>query len=143
VDGNGSLFLNGEEHKFRGEAQLLNLITLNYHDIKKLITWENFKAKLPPPPEWLSVENEIEGTTKSNVPEELQKLKIVEKEGDVSYFIKGVDSTGQPYSIYVQGDKLVLDFNSNVEETFDPVLQDYKDMKKKLDKYLKQLEKEA
>lgn len=141
------MFLNGEEYKFRGENQLLNLIAQNYHTIKKLITWENFKAKLPEAPEWYYIENQIESGNSSTslIPEELQKLKVVEKDGTLVYFNKGVDSTGQLYSIAYDtaNSKLVLDFNSNVEETFDPVLQDYKDLKKKLDKYLKQLDKEA
>ena len=45
--GNGSMFINDQEIKFRGEAQLLNLIGKYYWDIIKLVSPKNFAAKLP------------------------------------------------------------------------------------------------
>ena len=45
--GNGSMFINNQEYKFRGELQLLNLIGNFYYDILKYITPKYFAARLP------------------------------------------------------------------------------------------------
>lgn len=45
--GNGSMFINDQEIKFKGELQLLNLISQYYNDIIKLVSPKNFAAKLP------------------------------------------------------------------------------------------------
>lgn len=45
--GNGSMFINDQEIKFRGELQLLNLISRYYWDIIKFVSPKNFAAKLP------------------------------------------------------------------------------------------------
>lgn len=125
-----------------GDLQLLDLIAKNYYEIKKLVTWENFKAKLPPPPEWYLVESQIEGNT-VRIPKELEKLPIVSQDSTGVYFDKGVDSTGQIYSIKYSDKELILEYDGGSESTSNPVLQDYKSMKKNLTKYLKSLETEA
>ena len=45
--GNGSMFINEQEIKFRGDLQLLDLISKYYYDILSLVSPKNFAAKLP------------------------------------------------------------------------------------------------
>ena len=45
--GNGSLYINNQEFKFRGELQLYNLIGKYYEDIMKLMSPKLFSAKIP------------------------------------------------------------------------------------------------
>lgn len=47
--GNGSMFINDQEIKFKGELQLLNLIANNYEEILKFVSPKDFAAKLPKP----------------------------------------------------------------------------------------------
>lgn len=47
--GNGSMFINEQEIKFRGDLQLLDLISKYYYDILSLVSPKNFAAKLPEP----------------------------------------------------------------------------------------------
>lgn len=149
--GTGSLFLNGQEFKFRGDNQLLQLIAEHYHEIKDLITWEDFTVKLENLPDWIKVnEHELDDKpnttlTISDLPEELSSIPVYLKENNIIYFKKGIDATGQEYSIYYDNKKerLTLDYNtSQGESTNNPSLEDYTKLEKKLEKYLKKCEKE-
>lgn len=137
--GNGSLFINDVELKFRGEKQLQKLIIENYSYIKNLVSYKVFTPPEIKLSDWDNLEDNP--TTQSTIPEEFSKLKIVDSLVDTIYFDKGIDSTGQEYSIYygLDSKRLVINFDSTSEEINEPILDDYKQLKKKLQKYLKSL----
>lgn len=137
--GNGSLFVNDTEFKFRGEKQLQKLIVQNYNYIKSIISWKMFAPSEVNLSDWDNLDNN--STSQSTIPEEFSKLKVVDSSVDKIYFDKGIDSTGQEYGIYygLDTERLVIDFDSSTEEINEPILDDYKQLKKKLQKYLKSL----
>lgn len=145
--GNGSLFIDNVEYKFRGENQLNQLIQDNYAYIKKHISWKMFLPELPKAPDYFMKEPDLfaeEGKEMENnkLPEELRKIKVVEKTPSKIYFDKGIDSTGQEYSIYydIDSELLAVDFDSNTSEMkANPTKDDYKKQKKLLTEYLKSL----
>lgn len=139
--GNGSLFIKDEEIKFRGDNQLIKLIAENYHYIKSIVPWQTFEVQRPSSEIYdLEYKEDFDNSNPTSLPEELQDLKIVSTIGNKSFFDKGIDPTGQEYSIYYDSKKerLILDFNtSQGEEINDPIKSDYDKLKKKLNKYLK------
>lgn len=137
--GNGSLYIEDTEFKFRGEKQLQNLILENYKYIRGLVSWKMYAPPEIELSDWDNLDdNSISQTT---IPEEFSKLKVVDSSIDKIYFDKGIDSTGQEYSIYyaLDNERLVIIMDSTTEEINNPILDDYKQLKKKLQKYLKSL----
>ena len=150
--GAGSLFLNGQEFKFRGDNQLLQLIGQHYHEIKNLVTWKDFIVKPDDNiPEWAKI-NELELENKSNttltlsdLPEELSSIPVYAKENSIIYFKKGIDATGQEYSIYydTELERMSLKYDTTQSESIsNPDKNDFTKLDKKLERYLKKLEKE-
>ena len=139
--GNGSLFIKDEEFKFRGDKQLMTLIAQNYRYIKSIVPWKMWEVQSATS-DIYDLEYDEDTSSPTEVPEEFSDLEIVATAKDRVYFDKGVDSTGQEYSIYydLKKDRLTLDFNTTQgEDTNNPTKADYKQLKKKLDKYLKSL----
>jgi len=145
--GNGSMYINNQEYKFRGENQLMKLIGENFIAISKLIPKDAFKVKQPEVPEYLktSVSNNI--NVDSILPKELQSIKVEKTElnGDKVkvYFMYGVDSTGQVYSVYYnQADlSLYTEFDSELSVEANPTKKLVNSSIKSIKDYLKSLEK--
>ncbi len=145
--GNGSMYINNQEYKFRGENQLMKLIGENFIAISKLIPKDAFKVKQPEVPEYLktSVSNNI--NVDSILPKELQSIKVEKTElnGDKvkAYFMYGVDSTGQVYSVYYnQADlSLYTEFDSELSVEANPTKKLVNSSIKSIKDYLKSLEK--
>ncbi len=145
--GNGSMYINNQEYKFRGENQLMKLIGENFITISKLIPKDAFKVKQPEVPEYLktSISNNI--NVDSILPKELQSIKVEKTElnGDKVkvYFMYGVDSTGQVYSVYYnQADlSLYTEFDSELSVEANPTKKLVNSSIKSIKDYLKSLEK--
>jgi len=145
--GNGSLFIKDQELKFRGEGQLFQLIADNYSYIKSLISWKMFAPTIENAPEYFLKDPDDENFEEHSsveLPKSLSKLKIKEVDGKNLFIDRGIDSTGQVYSIAynINKEKLIIEYNSGIEEIGNPTMNDYKESKKDLDKYLKGLEED-
>ena len=147
--GNGSMYINNQEYKFRGENQLMKLIGENFAAISKLIPKDAFKVKQPEVPDYLktSVVNTI--NVENILPKELQSIKIEKTElsGDKVkiYFMNGVDSTGQVYSVYYnQADEsLYTEVDSETSIEANPTKKLVNNSIKIIKDYLKSLDKQA
>ena len=145
--GNGSLFIEGKEFKFRGEAQLLKLISENYSYIKSLVPWSVFEVQ-PIKSDIFDVEvvdTNIQDTLakeNSDILKNFKDVEVVDIKGSNYYFDSGVDATGQEYSIYYNSktDALVFTHDSLEEEFNSPNKTTYNKVHKELEKYLKKCE---
>ena len=141
--GNGSLFINNEELKFRGEAQLLNLIYDHYKEIKDLVPWTVFTVQHQSSELFDVIDDLSEQDVIKKLPKSLSKIKVNSVLQNKVYFIKGVDKTGQEYYIYYDIDndllKLVYDTDDGLEK-YNPSTSDYNNMIKILNDYLKKCE---
>ncbi len=146
--GNGSMFIKGQEFKFRGENQLMKLIGENFAEISKLVPKDAFKVKQPETPDYLTSAVGAGISSDEILPKALQGIKTVRVEfsGDKSkvYFMEGVDSTGQVYSICYNkaNDTLDKEFDSMISSEKNPTKKMVTDAQKEIKEYLKQLEKE-
>lgn len=143
--GNGSLYLNDTEYKFRGDNQLLELIAKNYSVIKSIVPDNIFEVQPPDLPTWAEVDSTLEAT-ELKLPEELLELPVVFADTTQVYFDKGVDVNGAPYYISYEpnnSDRLTLYYDGAPKELINrhPTLANYKKLKKKLDQFLKEVEK--
>lgn len=144
--GNGSLYIKDEEFKFRGEAQLMKLISSNYEYIKSLVPWKTFEVQPVKSDIYDIEEPDLEINTiseESSVPSDLSSIEVIEKSGNISYFNKGIDSTGQEYYLGYDSelDAIVLSYDGS-EECDKPKKSVYNSLNKKLNNYLKECEKD-
>lgn len=139
--GNGSLFLEGKEYKFRGENQLIKLICDNYKKIYSLVDWRIFLPEEPKEASSIYLKDLELDDVKEVLPKELSKLEIVDVIGNDYYFDRGIDSTGQKYYICYNKDseQMKVGYDSSSFETSNISLKDYKTYKKDLTQYLKSL----
>lgn len=158
--GYGTMFLNDKEIKFRGETQLCTLITENLSAIGKYISPKIFEAKAPQDIETLFGEVDKNSNTKTakttkttkkssndtsnDIPEEFKDLGVVEKNDTDIIFKKGVDITGQLYSISYNfsSNTIISDIDGNISTISSPSRQDLLDEFDILNKYLQSLIKE-
>lgn len=146
--GNGSMFINDKEFKFRGENQLLKLIGENFKEVSKLIPSDAFKVKQPEIPEYLSYNINNQIIADINLPKELKDINIVKTEkvdGSTRvYFIEGIDSTGQRYAVYYDNSESLLftEFDSEILAESIITKKQVNSSIKQIKDYLKELEKE-
>lgn len=137
--GFGTLHLNGQDLKYRGDAQLTQLVIDHYSEIKNIVPDDIFvvKPEKAPEDEFLDGCEEIS----NEVPDDLKDIKVVKETPQALYYEDGVDSTGQIYSIHYRKatNTLILEYDSQEEETLNPTKKDYNDFQKTLKKYLKSL----
>lgn len=134
--GNGSLYLEGQEFKFRGEAQLLKLIKEHYNSIKKLVTWRMFAVENKTDEIYDVMDEDVD---LSYLPKNLSEIETVYATSLKAFFAKGVDATGQEYALYYDKDResLCLSYNTNdFQEQLNPTKSDYNMMTKALKSYL-------
>ena len=144
--GNGSMFINGQELKFRGENQLMKLIGENFLAISKLVPKDAFKVKSPEVPDYLSSSISSSINTDEILPKELKGIEVekTELEGDKIkiYFMYGIDTTGQIYSVYYnQADSsLYTEMDSNISVESNPTKKQVNSAIKSIKEYLKELQ---
>ena len=141
--GNGSLFINNQEYKFRGENQLYSLIKEHYSYIKSLVPWTMFAIENKTSEIYDVVDEESAIDVASQLPSALESLEPLGIENGKIYFIKGIDTTGQEYGIYyyINSETLCLNYDTtSFQEKYNPSLKDYKKFNKILDEYLSSLD---
>ena len=147
--GNGSMFIKGQEIKFRGENQLIKLIGENFREISKLVPKDAFKVKTPETPDYLTNAIGMSAPIESILPKSLQSIDSVRVEFSNNkskvYFIEGVDSTGQVYSLYYnqEDESLYKELDSMLSVEKNPTKKMVNDYIKEIKEYLKELEKES
>lgn len=149
--GNGSLYINNKEYKFRGERQLLTLIGEHIRELVPFITPDLFRVQdLPDTLECLKEEpTDIEYNTEVTdtesivdyLPESLKSLEIKRIFNGKVYFEEGIDSKGIPYSIYYEmsSKTMFLEFNNTSQGRPKSGANAYRDFMKKLNIYLESL----
>lgn len=144
--GNGSMFIKGQELKFRGENQLMKLIGENFAEISKLVPKDAFKVKQPEIPEYLVGAIESNLYASEFLPEALKGIDAVRisyENGIKVYFMYGIDSTGQVYSVYYNNTTNCLEkeFDSMISSEKNPVKKTVTNAIKEVKDYLKTLKK--
>lgn len=144
--GNGSMYINNQEFKFRGENQLLKLIGDNFVTISKLIPKDAFKVKQPEIPDYLKTSIK-DNSYQEVLPKDLQSFDVVKTDNTNNklkiYFLDGVDSTGQVYSVYYNesDSSLYTEYDSEISTEKNPTKKQVNTSIKNVNNYLKELSK--
>lgn len=144
--GNGSMYIDNQEFKFRGENQLMKLIGENFKAISKLIPKDIFKVKQPEIPDYLKTVIQ-DDSYKLILPKDLQSFDVVktDKVNNKSkiYFLDGIDSTGQVYSVYYNesDSSLYTEYDSQISMEKNPTKKQVNTSIKNINNYLKELSK--
>jgi RecA/RadA recombinase len=150
--GNGSLFIKDEEFKFRGEAQLMKLISANYSYIKSIVPWKTFEVQPIKSdiydidePDFNSSSIDISTDEEDVIPEDLADLEVVKRTVTDIYFRDGIDATGQEYYIAynIKDGMISLYFDGQESVSSNDLSKsNFNKLDKKLQSYLKKCEKE-
>jgi RecA/RadA recombinase len=144
--GNGSMFINDEEVKFRGENQLMNLIGKNLKEIMRIVPEDVFIVKPPELPDYIksSIDTEKAVYNELELPDKFKDLEILYSSGTKVYFHKGIDPTGQEYSLSydIAKDKLILNMDGIEDTIKSPSKEDYNSNLEVLNNYLDKTKKE-
>lgn len=146
--GNGSLFIQDKEFKFRGLMQLYKLIGENFTYIKSKIPFTVFLPEKPDTtyieePDYLSTNKTTSILSIDLLPKDLQPYGIISKKGDKVFIKKAIDLIGQEYFIWYDIKSNTLNYNYDTEKGktgLKPTATEYKKIDKEITAYLKSLE---
>lgn len=162
--GNGSLFIDGKEFKFRGQDQLNKLVIANWNYIKNLVTYKMFLPEEPEYNDFIDIDgpsnkvspySEYIQVYKSKKKEdikrkedliydlnldELKDIEPIEVEDNSLVLDKGIDPTGQQYIISTKDNHLTLKYDTDKEVDLNGLsINNYNRLKDTLDQFIKSL----